>query len=113
MWEAVRDDVMSMSHLSSYVYQVQRGFSSHLLKHSSAVSLSRLMPPPPTMTGRSPPTSSASSRTHPAPALVLVLVPELPRALAPPPPDLRGAGVQKPSPVPQNPKLEIIYDTII
>ena len=90
----------------SYVYHVHRGLSSHLLKHSSAVSRSRRMPPPPTMLGRSPPTHSASSRTHPAPDLdlepVLVLVPEVPLE---PPPDLRGAGVQNPSPVPQYPAL--------
>ena len=98
MWEAVRDDVMSMSHLSSYVYQVQRGFSSHLLKHSSAVFRSSSTPPPPSMAGRSPPTHSASLRTQPAPDLVLLPEPAL---LVP-----RDEGVQKPSPVPQKPKLQ-------
>ena len=44
------------------------------------------------------------------PDLDLVLVPELPRALPPLLPDLRGAGLQNPSPIPQNPKLERFCD---
>ena len=91
---------MSGSHLSSYVYQLHRGFSSHRLKHSSAVFLSRFTPPPPRMAGRSPPTHSASLRTQPAPDLVLVRV--LESGLFVP----RLEGVQNPSPVPQKPKLE-------
>ena len=71
--------------------------SSYLLKHSSDVDLSSLIPPPPTATGRSPPTISVSSKEHPAPDFLL------PGGLPAGP--VLVDGVQNPSPEPQYPNL--------
>ena len=64
----------------------------NLAKHDSAESISSLIPPPPRLLGMSPPTISVSSREHPAPVF---------RLSGP----LLVAGMQKPSPLPQYPKL--------
>ena len=77
---------------NSCAHQRHSGLSSHLLKHSSAVSRSSLMPPPPRMAGRSPPTHSVSCRVHPAPDR---LRPAGRARPAPPVPLPRADGVQK------------------
>ena len=72
-------------------------YVSYLLKHSSDVDLSSLIPPPPTETGRSPPTISVSSKEHPAPDFLL--------AGGLPAGPVLVDGVQNPSPEPQYPNL--------
>ena len=92
-------------------------YVTDLSKHSSSVSLSSSIPPPPTTVGRSPPIHSTSSRIHPSPLLVL------PAGRAPLTflflfllrllflflllLSIFVDGVQNPSPVPQNPNLQI------